>query len=461
MTPSAESSVRSRNLSEVLSELDRNSSRVQALEAELQSIRKEIQSRDLILSPRLSGAGTYEYNNRAQVRAPDSQDIRGLEMGMEKAFSTGTHLSAGWGYDWSDPLSSSARHLPNWEVSVEQSLWRDVFGRSTRLRKKEELAELRARELEILGLRQMAFVDVEGLYWDLALARLSEEIRRENLKRSVELESWIQRRLKRSAAERNDVLQVKALVSTRRLELLAIEAEVARLEKRMAAEVRSLPAGSWRPDTKEILISRPWESLWVPANQDKSGSQTPLLIAAAKEIALLDRRRAALMRVQDELNPRLEAFGSYGQSGLDARFSRALEESLETNFRFYEVGLRFNLDLGFSSKQSKRESAEQAMLSQQNRAEYFQAVSASTWKELEEDFRNLQERAKIASTLSEIQRQKSQEERRRYEQGRSTAFQAITFEVEAAQAALDVFEANHQLRKLESRAREFMRGGAE
>ena len=81
------------------------------------------------------------------------------------------------------------------------------------------------------------------------------------------------------------------------------------------------------------------------------------------------------------------------------------------------------------------------------------------WDEIERKVGEQKQRLEIARMLAQLQKEKSKEENSRYEKGRTTVFQAITFEQEAAESELLVLQLLNQLRLTEARARLYIHKG--
>jgi hypothetical protein len=77
------------------------------------------------------------------------------------------------------------------------------------------------------------------------------------------------------------------------------------------------------------------------------------------------------------------------------------------------------------------------------------------WSDLLRQVEELKKQVDESNRLADLQVKKVQAERSRYNLGRSTVFQLITFEVDAGNAQIALYQVMAGLRKLESQARVF------
>jgi outer membrane protein TolC len=117
--------------------------------------------------------------------------------------------------------------------------------------------------------------------------------------------------------------------------------------------------------------------------------------------------------------------------------------------------LKSNLDFGLKKKQI--EAARSLSEANRKRQEVYEADSKVAWKDYLRQLSDLRLRVKKAQELVRLQRQKAEAERKRYRMGRSTAFQAITFEQDAAESEISLWNLLAAARKKEAEARLFTR----
>ncbi len=431
---------------------------MRALDLDIVSLKSEIEARDLELSPLLSLELNRFWDDRQTLSSNPQTQGRSADLLLTKPFPTGTRLNLLSGLESQEFRNTPGEkaHLVGWEAGLSQSLWQNSFGRQTSYRRRRDQNELKSRLLLLIQERQETLIEFETLYWDLAYAHQEMRIRQENLDRSKRIWSYIKDRFGRSAAERTDLLQAQALVSSRELQLQMASDNLKSLEARLQEKL-VLPA-EFSPQEEELQLERSLNALFP---QIDFAPATPVLIEALQARYEADSLQAQAKLDKDRLKPILEVGYAYGHRGVDPLFSRARRAAESQNNDYHEVGVVFATPLDFSLISKSRHAFESTAEAQKFRSARFERQSRIQWADLERNILEQKERVEIALELSKIQKSKGEEERSRYLKGRTTAFQAITFEQDAAEAELLVLQLLAQLRRTEAQARAYIRGAGD
>jgi outer membrane protein TolC len=429
---------------------------LKAIDLDIKSLQMEIQARELEQSPSVSLEAIRYWEDRPRSSASSSStyqsDSRSIEMILTQPLPTGTRLELSSDLEAAGYSSASQQDqkIFNGQIGVTQSLWQDALGRKTSLRRKRDKQELQSRQLALLSQRQGIIIDLENAYWDLVYALQEESISRENLGRSRRMETWMKDRLARSAAERNDLLQAQALVAQRELQWqLAVD----NLESLRADLRGKLPLNDEHTfSMNDLKNDRELSSLLL------HWSQAPIIPALIG--SLQQEAQAAYLGTQAKLDgeglkPVLEAGYSYGRRGIDSSASDSLSDAFKGKRDYHQVGVLFSVPLNLSLLSRSSKASLYKAKAQEERSYQAKRQSQIGWEDLSRRIAQQKKRVRTALRLSRLQNEKSREERALYEKGRSTAFQAITFEQEAAQAELLVLQLMTQLRKTESLARNY------
>ncbi len=428
-----------------------DSPELKAIELDIESLRFEIAARDLDLSATFGVELTRFWDDRPTLSSNYQTEAQGAEFILEKPLATGTNLSLTSAVESSEYRSTpnDEQNLMNWQLGITQSLWQNSFGRQTSLRRKRDQSELQSRLLALLLERQTKIVEFETLYWDLVYASREVHIRKENLERSQKIFSWIEDRFKRFAAERVDYLQGQALVASRELELQAaaddLKILLARLQEKLSAEY------IFNPDD-EAGLKGERDLLTLPVKLDFAPPE-PVLIETLQSQAQAEFLKFRSKLEADQLNPVLEVGYSYGQQGLSTSYSTAREQAFSSDNDYHQVGVKFSLPLDFSLVKKSRRATEYAAKAQESRAAQLKRQSQISWADLQRTINEKKQKVQTAMSLAALHAEKSTEERGRFEKGKSTAFQAITFEQDAAESELLALELFAQLRRTEAQAR--------
>ncbi len=423
----------------------------QSVDKSLKSLEYEIEARDLQLATNLQ-LDVFDTRDREDVfnNINRNSHLQLYGVTLSKPFSTGTRVSLGADYEIAETTATGNLYRADWEVALAQDLWRNGFGRSVRLRRQSDQMEWENRKLNLILQRQQLMNTLENLYWDYALVQKERVIRQENLKRSEQILSWTNRRMKVSAARDTDLLQVQALLSSRKLELADIERLEVSTKNQMNQLVPSLASQAWVPALTELEKDRAIQSLVYGG--PKIG--TPVLLATTAAQYRSRQLQVQTEAVKDNLNPVLQLQLAHSQNGIRSDSPEAVDRALGNNKTdANRVGLIFsmNLDMGLmgKSRDSARLAAESAALT----AQRLTRTSELNWIDLQAEMTHLKSSLQLSQDLFNYQKKNIESERRYFQQGRNTIFEFINFEIVTADAELRFFRALTQIRKAEGNAR--------
>lgn len=431
---------------------DRSES-LKALELSIRAAEAEIRARDLELSPKLSGELGMIRDNRESLLTSRQTMRNFFDVALSKLFTTGTTFTLSLGQSATDTTVAGAQNTAEWEARVSQSLWRNGFGRNTRLRREADHAEFRARRLQLEYERQSRLVSIEDIFWDLALALQEEQTRSSNIRRSDSLERWIRDRVRRAAAERADLLQVEGLSSDRRLALLEARGRIASLKNSLREVIPGFDPKTFEISDKTLETDRDVQTLVNGA----AGAREPLRLdtLAARFTALEAKAKAE--RDSDTVRPLFDAYVAYGRNGIRPGANDAWSRATGSDFSQSQVGVLLSLDLDRGLTGAQRTASALAQQAAELEAEASLRISATAWLELSRNISQLREQVTEAKKSADLHRRNAQAEQKRYQLGRITAFQAVTVEIAAAESELQVYRLLNQLRKAEARARLYTR----
>jgi len=427
----------------------------QSLQNELRAVDLDYASRDLGLAPRLE----MEAKRTNELRETFSPVVKRrsvlLSSSLIKPFSTGTELELTPSLERATYATRGIQSTADWQVGITQKLWQDGFGRGTRLRRTREEAERFQKVAAILQKQAQWLNEIEGLFWDWVLALRERDLRVKNVERGRQMLSWVQDRYRRSAAESSDLLQAQALLTNRELQLTVVEQSLGNIATRAQ---RYLPGLTLLPDGEDLSRERPLDGLvtkWIAAEDERvEGTLKLELLQARYEAKAISAR---LNETKDSLRPELNVELVYGKNAIDPKSGTAWEDSYSQNHEYSSVGLVFRTGLDFSQESRKVASVRAQSEAAQQRLQSLENDGKIAWELLMQDAKDLQDRTRRARQLVDLQLKKANAERERYRLGRSTAFQAIQFEQEAADSEITLLNLLALSRKTEAKARLFAR----
>jgi outer membrane protein len=268
---------------------------------------------------------------------------RTFEHGTELAFRSNLSRLV----NSSNETSSSALFSPELEgfvgISVSQPLWKGYGYGNTYAR--VELAEIKADAALLLArVKAMNLVaEVASRYVDVLAAEENLAIRKENVRRALELVERNQRRQDAGVGVEIEVTTAELAVSQRRSELIDTAVEkVERLNALLGLIDRD-------PDLGERLTLLPLDGEFERAETPDVASLMDRARAGRLDVLYYTRVVASaelnLRRARDAANPQLDLTATYGISALSGRLDELTDAFEERQGEQWSVGLLFKMDL--------------------------------------------------------------------------------------------------------------------
>ncbi|MFP5519484.1 MAG: TolC family protein [Bdellovibrionia bacterium] len=448
------------DLQEFLATTAKKNKGVQSYEEQISAAEYKRVAGDIELAPALN-AGVSYLSDKSPFNQGLSLQAQGIEttsynLGLSKKFSTGTSVQAG--LNVSDialidvpqavPFPTSLG-LSSMSLSVSQSLWKNAFGRGTRLRQEREMetadTEKKAAELQ----KRLLLVQAESAFWDYVYNKEELKIREASLGRAKRIESWIRRRVNDGIADQADLLSSQALVAARELQLLMAQDEQKAAEKKIR-DVLELSSDEKTPDLKgDINIRRNLV--------DIVGGKGPVVSFEARISQLAARaRQKGAQEAKEGLRSDLVLAGSYKTNALAEDFDEAMSSFTETDRPTQSVALTWTYIFDVEAKKATLENAKKEALAAQLQAERKMLESETQWSELNRRYLELSKKIEAASRISSIQTQRAKAESEKFNKGRSITSNVINSEEDAAEAELTVTKLKTEQRKLEAQSRLFV-----
>lgn len=448
-------------LEEYLQSVQKKNRTFLSFEASTEAATSRYQQGDLELSPILSASGSYLDDKSLQSSGGSSlthNQVRQYSLGLSKKFSTGTQAAltgsvTGVNAEGSFGGTSfvSENHVGTLGVALSQSLWKDFFGTSTRLRwereRSQELYEKNGYNLQ----SKQALIEAESVFWDLMYLQQELQLRKASLERARKIESWVKNRASNGIGDRADVLNAQGLVASRELQLVGTRDDLKAAEERFADQIE-WPEGQPVPELQGNLEQvRPLKN-FIGGEQGKIVRLDAYLSVLDAEVKKVGAREA-----EEKVTPDLVLSGGYKTNGYDTTDSKALGKMTDKDHPVSNVALTFSWALDWGSKGAVRTTAQKDALAAQLKKEKSLLDSETAWKEINRRHAEMSARIQAAMNLSQIQTAKAAAERDKLSKGRSITSNVITAEQDAADAELTLTKLKAEQRKLESQSRLFVK----
>ncbi len=447
-------------LEEYLQTVQKKNRNFQALDASQDAATSRYQQGDLDLSPILSASGNYIDDKSLQsvgTSLVTHSQVRQYSLGLAKKFSTGTQASVTSsvealnveGATGTSGLSSES-HIGTLGVSVSQSLWKDFFGTSTRLRWERERSQAQYEKTGYNLQAKQALIDAESAFWDLLYLQQELDIRKASLERAKKIEGWVRNRASNGIGDRADVLNAQGLVAARNLQLIATQDDLKAAQARFADQIE------WGEQPVPVLEAnlaqvRPLKN-FVGGEQGRIVRLDTYLSVLDAEVKKVNAKEAV-----EKVSPDLVLSGQYKTNGYDTTDAKAASRMTDKDYPVSTVGVAFTWALDWDAKGAVRNSAQKDALAAQLKKEKSLMDSETAWKEINRRHAEMSARIDAAETLSKVQTAKAAAERDKLAKGRSITSNVITAEQDAADAELNLTKMKAEQRKLESQSRLFVK----
>jgi outer membrane protein TolC len=457
--------VRAFGLEEYLKRVQAQNSTFESIELGREAAEARPELGDLELSPIFESKVFFSDDQTPPLAAGFQAErtlVYGGSIGLKKQFSTGTALSLDYGSArtqlYGMPLPFTPRAWAgDLNLGFQQSLWRNGFGASTRRRRERETITQRLERLGLEARARQTLMEAESAYWDYLFALQDLSQKKDSLGRAERLRAWMQRRLADGIADRSDALQLNALYDLRRLELVGAE-DGLKAARRKVADFLQVSRVEEVPELLDSDIS----AVRDPVRLADAGP-APLRIDAYLKVEEAKVRANVAAETNDAFRPDLKLQGLVGLNSKSPenpigtpRLGNSLVDFASPTKPIVQVALalQVNLDRGGVERAASVSRAEaDAAKVLAERALY---ESKSAWTELVRRHGELSNRVNILESLSKTQSEKAAREQERLARGRTTTFQVVNFEQDAADARLNLLRLKAEQRKIEAASRLFV-----
>ncbi|NDG84416.1 MAG: hypothetical protein EBX52_05175 [Proteobacteria bacterium] len=141
-------------------------------------------------------------------------------------------------------------------------------------------------------------------------------------------------------------------------------------------------------------------------------------------------------------NPLFATAAFNGQNGLQ---SQAMSTALTTNHSYTVFGLKLSVPLDFPETSDMRAGRVKQQLGAEQATRQKALENAQTWEDLSKKFVESQEKLRMADELVRMQKEKLEYEKYRFELGRTTTYQVLTFEQDYAQSLIQRLQVEREI----------------
>ena len=410
--------------------------------------------------PVLSLKGAWlEDKKQPNFLGAESMNTTQYTLGLSKKFTTGTQISLNAQALGSENIGLSNPALVAYGkyaqgslgVAITQSLWKDFFGASTRLRRERDALQSQAEKSNYDLQQKQILIEAEAVYWDFIYLREEFAQRKASLERAQKIESWIRRRASDGIADRADSLNAQALVATRQFQMINSQDEVIANEKKVRSLLEMGETDKLTEISGEIDSKRDIKSKF------KSAARVVRLDAYLSRLE--SKNQEVISRqVEDSFKSDLSLAGSYNTNSFEAggATSDATKNWTKKDYPTSTMSLTWTYLFDTSVKSAAQSSARKDAMASKLRSERKLLESDLAWRELIRRNEELDKKINALRSISSLQKERAKAEQNKFSKGRSITSNVINSEQDAAEAELTLTKLLAEQRKLESQSQLFV-----
>ena len=280
--------------------------------------------------------------------------------------------------------------------------------------------------LQQLFTAQKLNFNAEQSYWRVTLYRQIVLLDKDSMDRTQKILERNRRRVEMNVADRADVLQSEAALRSKELQYQT-DLETLREAAVQFNSYRNLKGDAV---TETLQTIDAFIQNDMKKDLKRVADRVDVLIAQATA----QNQKALAQAAAERQKPSINVYGTVQFNGLSNNFNYATGESFNADNPTYTAGmkLQINLDGGIIHRINEGyQAAAEAADILSHRAQFD---LEQDWMDLQKKFKDALSRFDLAKTLEDLQGVKLAHERERFNAGRTTAFQVLTFEDDFANA---------------------------
>jgi outer membrane protein TolC len=378
--------------------------------------------------PALVGNVNYTDNRLVPVSSlyPSQTISYGGYLGLQTKLRTGTQLGFNYNANWTQ--MSGSPFVPtggywynNPTLTISQPLWKDFWASYSKANEDALLASFKAQGYVQRYNQQQITFSAETTYWRLSLYREIIKFDQQALERTEKILKWNQKRVSMNVADRGDLLQAQAAMKQRQLQLQS-DLETVR---QICSDFNKLRGHKGDLVSEDVQAFDSALELKISVELKRSQDRLDVLATLQNNESIKAQADAGLEKVK----PDISLYGVAQLSGRNTDFGPASQDAWDTNIGpSYQIGVKMNIPLDFHLISDINQGNRAMKMATEYASQKVKADAEQDWNDLQKKFKDVLTRFEMARELETLQKEKLDNERRRFNTGRTTSFQVLTFE---------------------------------
>lgn len=442
------------SIDDYMKEVTKKNKTIISYDLSIEASREKQIAGDLLLAPILTAGYSLQSDKSLPNAVADKRETTTANLGLSKKFSTGTTLGVTaetYKYEYDQPTTPGNNGFSNGRLglSLQQSLWKDAFGTATRLRQTRDAS---TAKLEVYGnelKKRVAIIQAESDFWDYLVAQEDVKLKKANLERAKKLENWTSNRVYNGISEQAELLQIKALASSRELELNTAVDELTAKGIKIRENLDMAQSETIPTFTSDLTDARPYVAeLTKQKNVIKIENYLTQIEAEVKQTVAEE--------ANDALKPDLSLIGRYSTSSYDLDHQTMQNNLTKTDRPVTYVGLSLSWMFGADAVSAQRSSTKKEAIAAKSRAEQAKLVGENAWTDHLRRYELTKQNVITLEKIMKLQTERSRQEQIRFSKGRTITLNVVTAETDSAEAEVTYLRAKSGLRKLEAATLQFI-----
>lgn len=305
------------------------------------------------------------------------------------------------------------------QLQLGVNLWRNLFGAETRANRAQLQSQLELQKINADISSIQRDTEIKMAFYNLATYQENYDIQKDSYDRTEKILKWSESRVNRNLSDRSDLYQTQALASVRRIDLMNAETKL-----RQAARTYNSYLGIASDEVKEKLVLDPIDMNRLALQR---GLEMKRLDIILQEQSIKAQEKSYLAS-KEKYKPSLDLNLVYSKYGRDTDRSESANRIYKDNRDYSLVSVNFTMPLDVGNTIDTRSGYQDLADSQALAEKVRQRNEKLEWMAAVDQANLLAQQLKIVRDLEVVQKNKADLERSKYNNGRSTTYQVLTFE---------------------------------